>query len=154
MSCLEGFGAGADAVGDAPFGGLAGGEPGDEGECQDHQADRDAGSITRPERLLHLLRVDPIAERDDGQVGRAGDQPPDVEQDHHGRTEECHRPVADRGTEQQDHEERDGDQVRSLVDLAEELLDPAELSPPDPHDDAGRTRPAPPDLRRSGLAST
>ena len=38
-------------------------------------------------------------------------------------------------SEQQDHEERDGDQVRRLIDLAEDLLDPAELPPPDPHDD-------------------
>ena len=74
-------------------------------------------------------------------LARAGDEPPDVEQDHHGRPEHRHRPVPTTVAEQQDHEERDGDQVGGLVDLAEELLDPAELPPPDPHDEAGRPDP-------------
>ena len=94
-----------------------------------------AGSITRRAASSSCSRLIPSRNGMMARLARPGDQPPDVEQDHHGRPEQRHRPVPDHGPEHQDHEERDGDQVGGLVDLAEELLDPAELPPPDPRDD-------------------
>ena len=78
-----------------------------------------AGSITRRIGFLIFLRVDPVAEWDDGQIGDTADQPPDVEHDHDGRPEPRHRLAPDGNTEEKIMMNGIEMQVRGLVDDCE-----------------------------------
>ena len=133
-------------------------QPGDEDEREANQADRYDRLDQAEDRPLHLVPVlcqvdererrnqepdthgGPIAKRDHDEVGEAGNQTPDVQKDDGGRTDDRHVLVSDQDAQQEQHEERDRDQVRGLIDPAEDPGDAAELPPPEHLDLAHRLR--------------